>query len=82
MLKLLDTDFLKNKNMQQIFGVGLCFELFFFHSLIHSLVLFGLPYLTSVILKLLFQHSSRIKTKALISKQFRARVYKIRIIPR
>ena len=84
MSELLCTDFIKNRTVQLCTLIGLILDLILSQTITHTLILFTLPYLTSVGLNYLMQQSPAYKQKARISEQFRpsSNNNKIKIIPR
>ena len=70
MFQLLFTDFIRNRTIQFTIALGLLFDIILSSSIKHSLILFGLPYLTSI--ALCFRYEPRRKRiKARISAQYR-----------
>ena len=72
MLQLLLTDFIKNRSIRLITLLLLIIELISFGTINQTLVLFGLPYCSSVVLNYLF-HRQKIELKPYISAQYRSK---------
>ncbi len=64
------TNFIRNRAIQLSLAVGLFFDFGLLQSIKHILVLFGLPYLTSIIMTHHFK-PEKSKLKARISEQYR-----------
>lgn len=83
MIELFITDFIKNKIILITTLLGLVFELIYSQTLIHTLILFGLPYSLSILLKRLMQADTAVKPQAQISRQFKEKItQKITITPK
>lgn len=82
--ELLHTDFIKNRTIQICTFTGLIADFLVSHTMSHVLILFSLPYLTSVALNHFMKKAPKHKQKAKISEQFRplSTASKIEIIPR
>lgn len=72
MRKLLITDFIKNKLMQLFLLITLAIELFNNKTVSTSLLLFCIPYCTSVILNYLMHCRTPKKTFTRVSAQFKS----------
>jgi hypothetical protein len=72
MLDLLLTDFIKNRFIRHAALSSLSLELITLGSINHTIVLFGLPYCSSVGLNYLFNRH-KIEQKAYISAQYKPR---------
>lgn len=70
MRQLFITDFIKNRSIQCSFALSCLFDLLLTESISHTLILFGLPYTTSVFLNH-FINSSNLRPKAYISAQYK-----------
>jgi hypothetical protein len=80
---LVRTDFIKNRTVQWCTLIGLMVDLIVSHTIYHVLILFSLPYFTSVCLNYLMEKSPVYKQKPRVSEQFRSSSRnKIKIIPR
>ena len=77
------TDFIKSKIVQFFMFIALIIELLMCRTISHSLLLFCLPYSTSIILNYLMNYRSSNKPYARISAQFRPQgMTKIKITPK
>jgi hypothetical protein len=81
MLQLITTDFIKNRTLQGLFLIGILFDLTTAKSIKHMLILFGLPYLTSIGVNYFFD-VKKMKLKGRISEQYRLRPHQIKIYPK
>lgn len=70
MPQTLATDFIKNQTIQLLLIIGVLLELAFDRSIKHSIILFGIPYSTSVVLHALMQ-PKKLAAKPRISAQYR-----------
>ncbi len=83
MYKLFITDFIKSKLVQLSLLIALFIELLVSKTINYSLLLFFLPYCTSVILNYLMHQRSSKKTFTRVSAQFKpSTLNKIKIIPK
>jgi hypothetical protein len=83
MLNLLLTDFIKNRTILLVAALGILLDGLLFQTINHTLILFALPYLTSIILEYLMKPSCSIKPLTRISEQYKPKSHhKIKIIPR
>lgn len=72
MFQPLITDFIKNRNIQVIFILGILLDLLTSLSIKHVMILFGLPYGLSIILYSLAPPKKNL-VKARISAQYRTK---------
>ena len=70
MFRHLFTDFSRNRTIQLSFAIIMFFEITINRSIKHSLILFGLPYLTSIALCCRYK-PRKDRFKARISAQYR-----------
>ncbi|WP_045097678.1 hypothetical protein [Legionella fallonii] len=70
MRQLFFTDFIRNRTTQLGLAVSLLGDLSLSKSIKHALILFGLPYLTSIMLAYHFK-PAKYKVKVRISEQYR-----------
>ncbi|HAT2048772.1 TPA: hypothetical protein JBK40_10530 [Legionella pneumophila] len=76
MLQPFITDFIKNRSLQFIFAMGLISDITAARTIKHIVVLFGFPYLSSVVLYCLMNRK-KATVKARISEQYRPKQKKI-----
>ncbi|HAT1822112.1 TPA: hypothetical protein JAZ42_11685 [Legionella pneumophila] len=76
MLQPFITDFIKNRSLQFIFAMGLISDITAAGTIKHIVVLFGFPYLSSVVLYCLMNRK-KATVKARISEQYRPKQKKI-----
>lgn len=70
MFQLLLTDFIRSRTVQCITLSGFIFDIATTNSISHVLILFGIPYLTSIGLGYLM-NAKKVTVKARISEQYR-----------
>jgi urea transporter len=72
MFQLFVPDFIKSKTFQFLMFLGVLFDIFLASSLKHVLFIFGLPYLTAVLLYYLMNRKKPL-VKAMVSAQYKRR---------
>ncbi len=72
MHQLFFTTFIRNRVIQLSLALGIFFDFSLLQSIKHILVLFGLPYLTSIIMTYHFKPEKN-KLKARVSEQYRGK---------
>jgi len=72
MRQLFHTEFSKNKTIQTAFWYSLGLDLLFSQSAYHILILFALPYITSIGLEYFFNRNPQKKSLVRISRQFKS----------
>ncbi|HAT1595635.1 TPA: hypothetical protein JAN72_07110 [Legionella pneumophila] len=70
MLQPFITDFIKNRSLQFIFAMGLISDITVAGTIKHIVVLFGFPYLSSVVLYCLMNRK-KAAVRARVSEQYR-----------
>jgi hypothetical protein len=71
MFQPLFTDFIRNRTIQWSIAISVLFEIAVSKSIKHTFILFGLPYLTSVVACCRYEPRKN-RVKARISKQYKS----------